>query len=96
MDAITLTYLLTIPGATAVVLLITQVIKPMLPTAFPTRVLALILSMLIVVGVGLLAAPITVVGIILSVINGFVVTAAAMGSYDVTFKTGDLAKKAGG
>lgn len=96
MDAITLTYLLTIPGATAVVLLITQVLKRFIPQSFPTEGLVLILSVLIVVGAGFLAGSFTAVSIILSVVNAFVVCLAAMGSYEKTFRASDDAKKLNG
>lgn len=92
MDLFTWASLLTVAGAAAAVLLILQFTKGLLPAKFPTRVAALLLA-LIILEVATAVSGGTPEQYGIAVINAFVVAAAAMGSYEVTFKAGDEAKK---
>lgn len=81
----------TIAGATAAVLVIVQYVKPLIPK-LDTRIMALILSVIILEA----ATAISGGGIqeyAIGLLNAALVASAAMGSYEVTFKASDEAKK---
>lgn len=81
----------TMAGATAAVLVIVQYIKPLVPK-LDTRILALILSVIVLE----VATAISGGGIqeyAIGLLNAVLVASAAMGSYEVTFKASDEAKK---
>jgi hypothetical protein len=90
-DFMTWAGLLTVAGATAAVLLITQYIKPWLPK-LDTRALVFILSILLTQGASFIIGTSWQEHIIMF-LNAFVVATAAMGAYEVTFKKSDEAKK---
>lgn len=84
----------TMAGATTVVTLIIQLVKGLFPKV-DTRIQAFILSLVIFE----LVAFFTNGGMqeyTIAVFNAFLVTAAAMGTYSVTFKKLEDAKKDGG
>ena len=90
-ELMTWTNLGTLAGATAAVLLITQYIKPFFPK-IDTRLIALILA------VGILEAATAIAGgsaadYIVAILNAVLVASSAMGAYQVTFASGDAAKK---
>ncbi len=95
MELFTWTALLTVAGASAAVLLILQFTKTLLPAAFPTRLAAWILSLVILeVATAITGGTPEAYGI--AVLNSVVVATAAMGAYDVTFAKLDARKKSDG
>ena len=84
----------TLAGATAAVLLVVQYLKPLLPSVFPTRALALILSVVILeAATAISSGPIEAYG--LALLNAVLVASSAMGAYQVTFSSSDATKAAG-
>ena len=82
----------TMAGATAAVLVIVQYVKPLIPK-LDTRIMALILSAIVLEA----ATAISGGGVqeyAIALLNSVIVASAAMGSYEVTFKASDEAKKA--
>lgn len=82
----------TLAGATAAVLLIVQYLKLLLPK-FPTRWLALILSVLIMEAFTAISGG-AIQDYGLALLNAVLVASSAMGAYQVTFAPSDAAKKA--
>jgi len=90
-ELMTWTTLGTLAGATAAVLLITQYVKPFLQK-IDTRIIALILSVIILVAVTIIAkGKPEDYGI--AILNSFIVASASMGAYEVSFKKTDLKKE---
>ncbi len=85
MEQITsLAYLLSTAGTVALVTLITQYVKSLLPEKLPIRVFVLLLCLVIQLGLTLVVSP-QLEPIILAIANSFVAAAASMGAYEVTF-----------
>ena len=82
----------TMAGATAAVLIIVQYVKPLIPK-LDTRVMALILSV-IVLEVATAISGGSIQAYAIAVLNAVIVASAAIGSYEVTFRASDEAKKA--
>ena len=87
-EPMTWAYLVTIGGATAATLLIVQYFKAKLDKVWkiPTRVFVYIIALVILLLATHFTQGLTVDNAILTVINAFVVAAAAFGAYEVTFK----------
>lgn len=81
----------TLAGAMAAVLVIVQYVKPLIPK-LDTRVLALIVSVVILEAATAISGG-TVQDYGLAILNAILVASAAMGAYEVTFKTADEKKK---
>jgi uncharacterized membrane protein len=96
MDEIkTLSVLATTVGATLVTLAIVQAIKPLsFLQKIDTRLMVLIIA-LILTQVGAYFVGSGLEMHLIGLINAFIVTSSAMGTYEVTLKKGDEAKKAG-
>lgn len=85
MEEITsITYLLSTVGTVAIVTLITQYVKELLPGSIPIRLFVLGLCLLIQVGLTVLISP-GVIPIILAISNSFIAAASCMGAYEATF-----------
>ena len=84
----------TVAGATTMTLLIVQIIKGLLP-AINTRLIVLIVA-LVLTQIPAFFIGADVQAHLIAVFNGLITTVSAMGTYEVTFKAGDEAKKAGG
>lgn len=83
----------TFAGATGITVLIVQFIKPLSwLQKIDTRIIAYLTALVILVAATLVTGG-TVTDIILAILNAFIVAAAAMGTYEVTFKPIDEAKK---
>jgi len=82
----------TFAGAVAATLLIVQYVKPAFPS-IDTRLMALAIALLIQIGVTLIANGLAQ-DYALAVFNAVLVASSAMGAYQVTFASGDAAKKA--
>jgi len=92
MELFTWATLATVAGASAAVLLILQFTKTLLPAKFPTRLAAFILSVVILeVATAIAGGTPEQYGI--GIINAVIVATAAMGAYELTFKSSDDAKK---
>lgn len=80
-------YLATIAGSAAATLLIVQFIKAPLDNIFrlPTRVLAYIISLIIMLVATAFTTDLTPQSALLAVINAFVSAMAAMGAYELSF-----------
>jgi hypothetical protein len=91
-EMMTWTNLGTLAGATAAVLLVVQYLKPLLPK-LPTRLLALILSVVLLEAVTAISGD-ALEAYGLALLNAVLVASSAMGAYQVTFAPGDAAKVA--
>lgn len=87
-EPLTWAYLATIAGATAATLLIVQYFKAKLDKVWkiPTRVFVYVIALAILLLATSFTQGLTVENGVLTVINAFVVAAAAFGAYEVTFK----------
>lgn len=86
MDQITsLAYLLTTAGTVAVVTLITQYVKSLLPAKLPIRVFVLLLCLAIQVTVTILLTGFTTESLLLAIVNSFIAASASMGAYEIAF-----------
>lgn len=83
----TWTYLATIAGATAATLLIVQFIKLPLDKVWkiPTRLVVYVIALIIMLIATALTSGLNVNNSLLAVVNAFVVSLAAYGSYELTF-----------
>ena len=65
-------------------LIVVQVLKQVVPKNFPTQLLTIIVALIIAIVIPLVApaATISVVGIITSIFNGFIVAFISMNGYD--------------
>lgn len=83
----TWTYLATIAGATAATLLIVQFIKLPLDKVWkiPTRLVVYAIALIIMLIATALTSGLNVNNSLLAVVNAFVVSLAAYGSYELTF-----------
>lgn len=81
----------TLAGATGAVLLITQYIKPFLKMV-NTRLIALILSMIILIAVTIVSKG-SPQEYAIAILNSFLVATSAMGAYEVTFEKLDSKKE---
>lgn len=80
--------LATIAGATAATLLIVQFLKLPMDKVWkiPTRGFAYIIALLIMVGANVFTGGFVLEEVPLLAVNAFIVAAAAMGTYQLTFK----------
>jgi uncharacterized membrane protein len=92
----TLAVLATTVGSTLVTLAIVQAIKPLsFLQKVDTRLMVLIIA-LILTQIGAYFVGSGLEMHLIGFLNAFIVTGSAMGTYEVTLKKGDDAKKAGG
>lgn len=85
MEKITsITYLLSTVGTVAIVTVITQYVKELLPDRIPIRAFILALCLIIQIGLTLLLSP-GINQVILAIANSFVAAASCMGAYEATF-----------
>ncbi len=85
----------TLAVATALTLLIVQYVKPLsFLQNINTRIIAYIVALVLLLCATAFTTPAEVSSYFLAVFNAFIVAAAAVGTYQVTFKTTDQAKKA--
>ena len=84
-------YLGTTTGATVATLLITQFLKLPLDKVWkiPTRIFVYIIAFLIMLGASYFTGAFSGQNIPLLALNAFIVSMAAMGSYELTFKKTD-------
>jgi len=90
-ELITWAGLSTFAGAVAATLLIVQYVKPSFPS-IDTRLMSLGIALLIQIGVTIIAGGLAQ-DYALAVMNAVLVASSAMGAYQVTFASGDAAKK---
>lgn len=81
----------TLAGATVAVVIITQYLKPLLPK-INTRLLALILSGIILIGVTAISGG-ALEDYGLAILNAVLVASTAMGAYEVSFRRVDEKEK---
>lgn len=93
MELTTLSTLLTTGGATALVLLIVQYLKPAI--GMKTRILTWLLSLFVLCVATAFLNP-TAEAFALAGFNSIFVAFSAMGAYEVTFAKSDEKKKLGG
>jgi len=91
-DLQTLATLGTTVGAAAATLVIVQYVKPMLPKV-DTRLMVLILAILFTQIFAIFTNAGDWPTHLIALINGFTAATSAMGTYEVTFKKSDVAKK---
>ena len=85
MEEITsITYLFSTVGTVAIVTVITQYVKELLPDRIPIRAFILALCLIIQIGLTLLLSP-SIEQVILATANSFVAAASCMGAYEATF-----------
>ena len=92
-DLMSWTNLGTLAGATAAVLLVVQYLKPLMPTALPTRLLALLVALVLLeAATAITGGSVQAYG--LALLNAVLVASSAMGAYQVTFAASDATKAA--
>ena len=94
-DPFTWAQLITIGGATVAVLLIVQVLKLPIDKVWkiPTRIVVYVFSLIILLLATHFTTGLTVSDGFLAAFNALIVTLAAMGSYELTFRKYDDARK---
>ena len=94
-DPFTWAQLITIGGATVAVLLIVQVLKLPIDKVWkiPTRIVVYAFSLIILLLATHFTTGLTVSDGFLAAFNALIVTLAAMGSYELTFRKYDDARK---
>ena len=94
-DPFTWAQLITIGGATVAVLLIVQVLKLPIDKVWkiPTRIVVYVFSLIILLLATHFTTGLTVSDGFLAAFNALIVTLAAMGSYELTFRKSDDARK---
>ena len=87
MEFMSWSYLATLTGATAAVLVIVQYIKAPLDKVWkiPTRLLVYVLSLAVLLAADGFIGGLTWESAVLNAVNAVIVAFAAMGSYEVTF-----------
>ena len=85
----------TLAVATAATLLIVQYIKPLPFLQYiHTRIIAYIVALLLLIFAVVFTTPTDISAYFLAIFNAFIVAAASVGTYELTFKATDTAKKA--
>ena len=94
-DPFTWVQLVTISGATLAVLLIVQVLKLPIDKIWkiPTRIVVYVFSLIVLLLATYFTTGLTVSDGILAAFNALIVTLAAMGAYELTFRKYDDNKK---
>lgn len=94
MDVLTsLASLGTAAVAVTMTLIIVQYLKPLLPT-FDTRLMCLAVAVVLTqIGAAFMGSGVE--QHMMALLNAFIVATSAMGTYEITFKRSDAAKKAG-
>ena len=94
-DPFTWAQLITIGGATVAVLLIVQVLKLPIDKVWkiPTRIVVYVFSLIILLLATHFTTGLTVSDGFLAAFNALIVTLAAMGSYELTFRKYDDTRK---